>query len=83
MLFDYSIAENIRYGEPKANDSEVYDAAKNANALEFIQRMNQEGEEVKNGGTFPEKKLSDSHVGTLDRGFYVECGLRGGKLSGG
>lgn len=36
LLFSGTIAENIRYGNPGASDSEVYEAAKLANAAEFI-----------------------------------------------
>ena len=36
FLFAGSIMENIRYGKPEASDEEVYEAAKKANAHEFI-----------------------------------------------
>lgn len=36
VLFATSVKENIRYGKPTANDQEVYEAAKQANADEFI-----------------------------------------------
>lgn len=42
MLFGGSIKENIVYGNPNATDSEIMEAARQANALEFIE-------------TFPEK----------------------------
>lgn len=42
MLFGGSIKENIEYGKPGASDDEIFEAAKKANALEFIE-------------TFPEK----------------------------
>ena len=42
MLFGGTIRENILYGKPSASQEEVYDAAKRAHALEFID-------------TFPEK----------------------------
>ena len=42
ILFGGTIAENIRYGKPGATDEEVREAARQANALEFIE-------------TFPEK----------------------------
>lgn len=35
-LFHRTIMENIRYGKPNATDQEVFDAAKKANAHEFI-----------------------------------------------
>lgn len=36
VLFSFSIAENIKYGKPGATDNEVIDAAKAANAHDFI-----------------------------------------------
>ena len=36
ILFGGSIAENIRYGKPNASDDEVLEAAKKANAHDFI-----------------------------------------------
>lgn len=38
-LFSGTVRENIRYGRPNASDSEVLDAAKAANAHEFIQEF--------------------------------------------
>ena len=38
-LFAGSIIENIRYGKPDATDEEVYEAAKKANAHEFIMSL--------------------------------------------
>lgn len=39
FLFSGSIEENIRYGKPEASDDEVVRAARQANALEFIEQM--------------------------------------------
>ncbi|MCP4049807.1 MAG: ABC transporter ATP-binding protein [bacterium] len=39
ILFRGSIIENIRYGSPDANEDEVLEAAKKANAWDFIQGM--------------------------------------------
>ena len=39
VLFGGSIYENILYGDPSANNEEVKDAAKKANALEFIEEF--------------------------------------------
>ena len=36
-LFNYTIKENILYGDDTAKNSEIYEAAESANALEFIQ----------------------------------------------
>jgi ATP-binding cassette subfamily B (MDR/TAP) protein 1 len=40
-LFNYSIAENILYGEPQAANSDLLEAARIANALEFIHSKSQ------------------------------------------
>ena len=37
LLFGGSIKENIEYGKPGATDDEIFEAAKQANALEFIE----------------------------------------------
>jgi ABC-type multidrug transport system fused ATPase/permease subunit len=37
MLFGGSIYDNIRYGKPTASNEEIYEAAQNANAAEFIE----------------------------------------------
>lgn len=37
MLFGGTIKENIEYGKPGASDDEIFEAAKQANALEFIE----------------------------------------------
>ncbi|HTC31811.1 MAG TPA: ABC transporter transmembrane domain-containing protein [Bryobacteraceae bacterium] len=39
FLFNDTVANNIRYGRPKATDAEVHEAARNALADEFIERM--------------------------------------------
>jgi ATP-binding cassette subfamily B protein len=39
LLFGGSIAENIRYGKPGATDAEIREAARQANAAEFIDRF--------------------------------------------
>ncbi|HYL76804.1 MAG TPA: ABC transporter transmembrane domain-containing protein [Bryobacteraceae bacterium] len=39
FLFNDTVANNIRYGKPKAKDEEIRDAARNALADEFIERM--------------------------------------------
>ena len=39
FLFNDTIANNIRYGKPEAKDEDVREAARNALADEFIQRM--------------------------------------------
>ena len=36
ILFNYSILENILYGKPDSRNTEVYQAAQIANAIEFI-----------------------------------------------
>ncbi|MFZ1250025.1 MAG: ABC transporter ATP-binding protein [Candidatus Microsaccharimonas sp.] len=39
MLFHRSLKENILYGRPDASDEDVIEAAKRANAYEFIQKL--------------------------------------------
>jgi ABC-type multidrug transport system fused ATPase/permease subunit len=39
MLFGGSIRENISYGKPNASEEEIWDAARQANALEFIEKL--------------------------------------------
>ncbi len=39
LLFGGSVAENIRYGKPGASDAEIREAARLANAAEFIERF--------------------------------------------
>lgn len=39
MLFHRSLRENIKYGKPDATDEEIREAAKRANALEFIEKL--------------------------------------------
>ncbi len=41
LLFHRSIAENIAYGRPDATTDEIREAARRANALEFIERLPQ------------------------------------------
>lgn len=41
LLFHRSIAENIAYGKPDATMDEIREAARQANALEFIERLPQ------------------------------------------
>ena len=36
MLFNYTLLENILYGRLDASNAEIYQAAQQANALEFI-----------------------------------------------
>jgi ABC-type multidrug transport system fused ATPase/permease subunit len=39
FLFGGTIRENIGYGKPGASEKEIFDAARNANAMEFIDRF--------------------------------------------
>lgn len=39
MLFHRSLRENIAYGKPGASDEEILNAAQQANALEFVNKM--------------------------------------------
>lgn len=49
FIIDDTVSENIRLGNPKASMSEVINAAKNANADEFINRL-QNGYDTRLGG---------------------------------
>ncbi len=52
VLFSGSVAENIRYGKPDASDEEVRRAAEIAQALEFVQAMEQRfGSPIAQGGS--------------------------------
>jgi ABC-type multidrug transport system fused ATPase/permease subunit len=46
ILFGGSIKENIAYGKPSATDEEIMDAAKKANAHEFIQKFPEQYETI-------------------------------------
>ncbi len=39
MLFHRTLRENIAYGKPNASDDEIHEAARQANALEFIEQL--------------------------------------------
>lgn len=41
FLFNASIRDNIAYARPDATDQDIFDAARRANALEFIEKMPQ------------------------------------------
>ncbi|MDH5397423.1 MAG: ABC transporter transmembrane domain-containing protein [Cyclobacteriaceae bacterium] len=41
LLFGGTIRENIRYGKPEATDEEVYEAAKKAYVMEFIENLDE------------------------------------------
>lgn len=46
MLFGGTIRENIEYGKPNATDEEIFEAAKKANALEFIESFPEKFETI-------------------------------------
>lgn len=46
LLFGGTIKENIEYGKPGANDEEIFEAAKKANALEFIESFPEKFETI-------------------------------------
>jgi len=46
LLFGGTIGDNIRYGKPGATDAELREAARQANALEFIERFSEGFETV-------------------------------------
>lgn len=49
FLFEMSVMENIRYGKLNATDEEVIEAAKQANAHEFIMKLSEGYQTVLNG----------------------------------
>lgn len=49
-LFNGTVMENIRYGDAQAGDEEVYEAAKLANAHEFIEKLENGYNEMVNDG---------------------------------
>lgn len=49
-LFNETVMENIRYGNAQAGDEEVYEAAKLANAHEFIEKLENGYNEMVNDG---------------------------------
>ncbi len=46
LLFGGTIKENIEYGKPGATDEEIFEAAKKANALEFIESFPEKFETI-------------------------------------
>jgi ABC-type multidrug transport system fused ATPase/permease subunit len=46
MLFGGTIRENIEYGKPNATEEEIFEAAKKANALEFIESFPEKFETI-------------------------------------
>jgi len=63
-LLHRSIADNIRYGRPRASDTEVRDAARQAEALEFIENLED----------WDGRRGFDAHVG--ERGVKLSGGQR-------
>jgi ATP-binding cassette, subfamily B, multidrug efflux pump len=63
-LLHRSIAENIRYGKPQAGEEAVYEAARRAHALEFIEGLED----------WQHRKGFEAHVG--ERGVKLSGGQR-------
>ena len=63
-LLHRSIAENIRYGKPQASEEAVYEAARRAHALEFIEGLED----------WQHRKGFEAHVG--ERGVKLSGGQR-------
>ena len=63
-LLHRSIRENIAYGRPDATDGEILEAARRANALEFIETLHDQ----------QDRKGLDAHVG--ERGIKLSGGQR-------
>lgn len=65
-LFNYSIAENILYGQPQAYNSEIKAAASVANALEFIEASSA-GLEVEESPEAMYEELKRNEASLLER----------------
>eukprot|EP00347_Sterkiella_histriomuscorum_P015933 403355132 len=128
-LFNYTIMENVLYGNPAASNKDIYESAKIANALEFIEskqitntfddsaevllrelknyekdliasigdkdyreivtKMEQIMKEEEKKGKFQsmqgdiDERSEELKNMQMNRGFNVDCGMKGCKLSGG
>lgn len=89
VLFNYSVKDNITYAKPKATSKEIIDAAKVANAAQFIEES--ESNDVGDDTQFPNsamEPLRSTSVESLNndelpKGYNTLCGVKGGKFSGG
>jgi ABC-type multidrug transport system fused ATPase/permease subunit len=81
MLFNTSILENICYGKSHASAAEVLEAAKIADADEFIEKEDFHGDDET--AVELEEKEEDDRFSHLPCGYRTLCGSRGNKLSGG
>lgn len=80
MLFSCSILENICYGKTGLTAAQVKEAAKAANAHQFITDL---GNQVHDDENVLAKQDSDSRFAQLPTGYRIKCGSRGSKVSGG
>ena len=62
-LFNYTFAENILYGQSNALNSEILEAAKAANALEFIEQAKELTEGVEESGDAMLKAVNRNNDG--------------------
>lgn len=83
LLFRTSIYENIRYGKPHATAEEIRQAARIANADEFISKEEFEGDSKDNDLVHQEEDDNGSELNKLPAGYKALCGSKGSKLSGG
>jgi ABC-type transport system involved in cytochrome bd biosynthesis fused ATPase/permease subunit len=61
VLFNRTVADNIRYGRPEAPDREIREAARAAHALEFIERCRGTYGHRERGATCPPESASHRH----------------------
>ena len=83
LLFNCSVLHNICYGRPQASLAEVVEAARAANAEEFIHGFALGDQLGADSGLDLDSEDNDRLYKDLDPGFRVMCGSRGSKLSGG
>ncbi|CDW81562.1 abc transporter family protein [Stylonychia lemnae] len=86
ILFNLSIKENIQYGKQEATNQEILEVANQANALQFIEKIQDDNLEITKL-PINENIMSDqeekSLMVQLHPGFDKICGLKGSTLSGG
>ena len=61
LLFNYSLTENILYGKIQSSNEEVYEAAKVANALEFIESKDLSSAFNDDSGSLKEAMMSETY----------------------
>ncbi|CDW80298.1 abc transporter family protein [Stylonychia lemnae] len=87
ILFNLTIKENIQYGKQEATNQEILEVANQANALQFIEKIQEDNLEIEqlsiNGRKISDQDQYSPLVSKLHPGFDKICGLKGSMLSGG